>query len=113
MLIHFLKNNCGPKEPYCLTAIYNCTLQQKQVGEKYMGLYTPRQMMNDPVHGHISYNSSLSYPFKLKLVHNLKQSLVQMKAAKGKDKVEHVIRPAKVIPTTLLRLEKPTANLHT
>jgi len=67
-----------------------------------MGLYTLGQMMNDPLYGQISYNSSLSNAFKLKLGHDVKQFLVEMKAATGKDIAEHVIRPVKVIPTSLL-----------
>jgi len=67
-----------------------------------MGLYTPRQMMNDPVYGQISYNSSLSNTFKLKLGHTVKLFLVEMKAATGKDITEHIIRPAKVIPAGLV-----------
>jgi hypothetical protein len=50
-----------------------------------MGLYAPGQMMNDRLSGQISYNSSLSNAFKLKLGHDVKLSLVEMKAATGKD----------------------------
>jgi len=51
-------------------------------------------MMNNPVYDQISYNSCLSNAFKLKLEPNLKQILVEMRAATGKDDVEHVIRLA-------------------
>jgi len=57
-------------------------------------------MMNDSLYGQISFNSSLSNAFKLKLGHNVKLFLVEMKAATGKDIVEHGIRPAKVIPAS-------------
>jgi len=67
-----------------------------------MGLYAPGQMMNDPLYGQISYNSSLSNAFKLKLGHNVQLLLREMKAATGKDIAEHVMRPAKVIPTSLV-----------
>jgi len=67
-----------------------------------MGLYAPGQMMNDPLYGHILFNSSLSNAFKLKLGHDVKLFLVDMKAATGKDNVEHVIRLVKVIPVSLL-----------
>jgi hypothetical protein len=40
-LIDVIKKNCGPKEPYCLTALYKCNLTQEELDEKYMGLYTP------------------------------------------------------------------------
>jgi len=67
-----------------------------------MGSYAPGQMMNDPLYGYISYNSSLSDAFKLKLGRNLKLFSVEMKADTGKDIVEHVIRRGKVIPTFLV-----------
>ena len=66
-----------------------------------MGLYAPGQMMNDPLYGWITYDSSLSNAFKLKLGHNLQLLLVEMNAATGKDIVDHVVRPAKVIPSSL------------
>ena len=101
-LIDFIEKNCGPKEPYCLTALYKRNLTQEELDEEYMGLYKPRQMMNDPVYGQISYNSSLSNTFKLKLGHTVKLFLVEMKAATGKEIAEHVMRPAKVIPASLV-----------
>ena len=67
-----------------------------------MGLYAPGQTMNDRLSGQISYNSSLSNAFKLKLGHDVKLFLVEMKAATGKDIAEHVIRPVKVIPASLV-----------
>jgi len=48
-LSDFIKKNCSPKEPYCLTVLYNCNLTQEELDEEYMGLYTPGQTMNDPV----------------------------------------------------------------
>jgi len=75
---------------------------QEELDEKYMRLYTPGQMMNDPLYGQISYNSSLSHAFKLKLGHNVKLCLVEIKAATGKDIAQHVIRLAKVIPPRLV-----------
>jgi hypothetical protein len=61
--------------------------------KEYMGWYAPGQTMNDRLSGQISYNSSLSNAFKLKLGHNVKLFLVEMKAATGKDIAEHVIWP--------------------
>jgi hypothetical protein len=101
-LIDFIEKNCSPKEPYCLTALYKCNLTQEELDEEYMGLYAPGQMMNDPLYDQISYNSSLSNAFKLKLGHNVNVFLVEMKAATGKDNAEHVMRPAKVIPASLV-----------
>jgi len=66
-----------------------------------MGLYAPGQTMNDRLSGQISYNSSFSNAFKLKLGHDVKLFLVEMKAATGKDIAEHIIRPVKVIPASL------------
>jgi len=101
-LIDFIKQNCSLKEPFCLTVIYKCNLTQEELEEEYMGLYAPGQTMNDRLYGQISYNSSLSNAFKLKLGHNVKLLLVEMEAAKGKDSAEHVIRPVKVIPASLV-----------
>jgi len=102
-LIDFIEKNCSPKEPYCLTALYKCNLTQEELNEEYMELYAPRQMMNDPLCGQISYNSSLSNAFKLKLGHNVNLFLVEMKTATGKKITEHVMRPAKVIPASLFK----------
>jgi hypothetical protein len=101
-LIEFIEKNCGPKEPYCLTGLYKCNLTQEELDEEYMGLYAPGQMMNDPLSGQISYNSSLSNAFKLKLGHAVQLFLIEMKAATGKEIAKHVMRPAKVIPATLV-----------
>jgi hypothetical protein len=70
--------------------------------EEYIGFFPPGQMMNNHLYGHISYNSSLSNAFMLKLGHNVKQCLVEMKATAGKDIVEHIIRLVKVIPASLV-----------
>jgi hypothetical protein len=81
VLIDVIENKCGQKELYCLTALYQCNLTQEELDEEYMGLYTPGQMLNDPLYGQISYNSSLSNAFKLKLGHNVQLFLIEMKAA--------------------------------
>jgi len=99
-LIDFIEENCCPKEPYCLTAIYKCNLTQEEWDEEYMGLDTPGQTMNDPLYGQIQYNCSLGNAFKLKLGHNVRLFLVEIMAAPGKDTVEHIMRPAKVIPAS-------------
>jgi len=101
-LIDFMETNCCPKEPYRLTALYKCNLTQEELDEEYMGLYAPGQM-NNPLYGQISYNSSLSNAFKLKLGHDVKLFLVERKAATGKDIAEHVMRPARVFPTSLFK----------
>jgi len=67
-----------------------------------MGLYAPGQIINDPLYGQISYNSSISNAFKLKVGHNVKLFSVEMNAATGKDIAEHVMKPAKLIPTSLV-----------
>ena len=58
--------------------------------------------MNDPLYDQISYNSSLSNAFMFKLVHNVQLFLIEMKAATGKEIAEHAMRPAKVIPASLV-----------
>ena len=100
-LIDFIEKNYSPKEPYCLTALYKCNLTQEELDEDYMGLYTPGQMMNDSLYDEISYNSSLSNAFKLKLGDNVNLFLVEMTAATGNDIVEHIMRLAKVILASL------------
>ena len=100
-LIDFIKTKCSLKEPYCLTAIYESNSTQEKLHEEYMGLYAPGEIMNDPLYGQISYNSSLSNAFKLKQGHHVKLFLVDMKPVKGKNIVEHVMRPAKVVSASL------------
>ena len=101
-LIDFIVKHCGPNESYCLTVLYKCNFMQEELDEEYMGLYALGQMMNDPLYGQISYNSSLSNAFKLKLGHDVQLFLVEMKAATGKEIAKHVMRPAKVIPASLV-----------
>jgi len=101
-LIDFIERNCGLKETYYLTMIYNCDLTQKELDEAYMRLCAPGQMKNDPLYGQISYNCSFSDAFKLKLGHNVKQFLGEMKAATQNDNGEHIFRPAKVIHASLV-----------
>jgi hypothetical protein len=101
-LIDFIDKNCSPTEPYCMTVLYKCNLTQEELDKEYMELYTLGQLMNDPLYDHISYNSSLSNAIKLKLRHNLNLFLAEMKAATGKDNAENVMRPAKVIPASLV-----------
>lgn len=85
-----------------MTAINKFNLTYKDLEDKYMGLYAPAQIMNDPVHGQISYNSSFSNACKMKVGYNLKTFLVEMNTARGKDIVEHIIRPARVMRGSLL-----------
>jgi len=111
-LIEFIKQNCSPKEPFCLTAIYKCNLRQNELDEEYMGIYTLGQTMNDPLYGQISYKSSLSNAFRLKLGHDVKLVLVDMKAASGEDIAEHVIRLVKVIPASLFPVSCAPLLIH-
>jgi hypothetical protein len=60
-------------------------MTQEALDKEYIWLYTPVQMMNDPSYGNISYNSSLSNDFMLKLEYNVKLLLVEMKTATGKN----------------------------
>jgi len=82
-MIDSIAQNCGPKKSYCLTAICICNLTQEELGEEDTGFYAPRQMMHDPLYGLISYCSSLSHAFKLKLGYNVTLFLVEMKASAG------------------------------
>jgi len=58
-------------------------------------------MMNDPLYDQISYNSSLSNAFQLKLGHDVQLFLVEMKIATGKEIAKHITRPAKLILPSL------------
>jgi hypothetical protein len=100
-LINFIKKICDPKELYSLTALCKCNFTQEELDEEYMALYALGQMMNDPLYGQISYNSSLSNAFKLKLGHDVQLFLVEMKEATGKGNAKQVMRPAKVFPASL------------
>jgi hypothetical protein len=80
-LIDFIEKICVPKEPYCLTACNKRNLAQEEVDKEYMGLYALGQIMNDPLYGQISSNSSHSNAFKLNLGHNVQLFLVKMQAA--------------------------------
>jgi len=70
---------------------------EEELDEEYLGSYAQGQMMNDPPYGQISYNSSLSNAFKLKLGHNVKLLLLEMNAAIIQNSAEHIIRPVNVI----------------
>jgi hypothetical protein len=76
----------------------------EELDEEYIGLYAPGQVINDPLYGQISFNSSLSNSLKLKLGHDVQLFFVVMKAATGKEIAEHVMRPAQVIPTSLVTI---------
>jgi hypothetical protein len=64
--------------------LYKCNLMQEELNKEYMGLYAPGHM-NDPLYSQLSYNSSLSNTSKLKLGHDVRLFLVEMKATTGKD----------------------------
>jgi len=104
-LVDFIDKNGGPKEPYILTLMFKCTLEQDKLEEEYMGIYIHGQMINDAIYGQISYNCCLSNVFKLKLEHSVKIFVVEMKRATGKKIAEHIIRPIKVILLAVLRLD--------
>jgi hypothetical protein len=101
-LVDLIEQNCSPKEPFSLTAIYKCNLTQDEVDQEYMGSYTPGQTMNYRLSGQISYNSSHLNTCKLKLGHNVKLFLVEIKTATWIDIEEHVMRLGKIMPTSLV-----------
>jgi len=104
-LVDFIDKTGRPKEPYILRSMFKCGLEQDELEDEYMGLYTHGQMINNPIYGQISYNCCFSNTFKLKLGHNVKIFRVKMMRATGKETAEHVIRPTKVIPLAILRLD--------
>ena len=68
-----------------------------------MGLYTNEQMIADHIYGQISYYCYLSNVFKLKLGHDAKIVLVEMKQPTGQEIAEHITRPAKGIPASRVK----------
>jgi len=78
-LIDFINKDGRPTEPYILASKFKCTLEQAELHEKYMGLYTNEQMITDHIYGQISYNYYLSNALKLELGHDPKIFLVEMK----------------------------------
>ena len=104
-LVDFIDKNGGPKERYLLKSMFKCTLEQDESEAEYMGIYKHSQMINDSIYGQISYNCCLSNAFKLKLGHNVKIFVLEVKRATGKEIAEQVIRPTKVIPLAGLSLD--------
>jgi len=78
-LIDFINKNRRPKEPYTLTFRFKCTLEKDELDDEYMELHTNGQMITDPIYGQISYNCCLANAFQLKVGHNPKIFLVEIK----------------------------------
>jgi hypothetical protein len=104
-LVDFIDKNGSTKEPYILRSMFKCNLEQDKLEEEYMGIYKHGQMIMDCIYGQISYNCCLSNALKLKVRNNGKIFVVEMMRATGKETAEHVIRPTKVIPLAMLRLD--------
>jgi len=68
-----------------------------------MELSTHGHMIDDPIHGQIPYNYSLSNAFKLILEHNFRIFLVEMRIATAEESAEHIIKLANVIPTVRVK----------
>jgi len=88
------------KQPYHLTAIVESIMTQDVLDEVYMQSYASRQLMYCPIYGQISFNCCVSNVFILKLGYNLKQLMLEKKAATGNDIVEYESRQHKVITTS-------------
>lgn len=78
-LIDFIHSNARMIEPYIQTLMCKCTLEQDNLDDEYKRLYTHRKMMNEPIHGQILYNCCVLNSCKVKLGHNPKIYLVEMK----------------------------------
>jgi len=102
-LIDLINKNGRPTEPYIPTSRFKCTLEQAELDEEYLGLYTNEQIIMDPINDQISYNFCLSNAFKLKPGHDPKIFLVKMMRTRGQEIAEHMIRPAKVIPASRVK----------
>jgi hypothetical protein len=103
--VDFVDKNGGPKESYILKLMFKCTLEHDELEAEFMGIYKHGQIMNNSIYGQISYNCCLSNAFKLKLGHNVMIFVIEMMRATGKETAEYVIRPTKVIPLAVLRLD--------
>jgi len=68
-----------------------------------MGSYINGQIIIYPMYGQISYSCCLSKAVKLKLGHNPKIFLVIIMRLTEKEIAEHVMRPTKVIPASLVK----------
>ena len=66
-LIDFIDKNRSLKDPYIMSAMFMCTLEQAEFEEEYMRIYTNRQMIMDPIYGQILYYCCLPNASKLKL----------------------------------------------
>jgi hypothetical protein len=62
-LVDFIDKNGGPKQPYIITSIVKCTLEQDELDEENMGIYQHGEMINDAIYGQISYNCCHSDAF--------------------------------------------------
>jgi hypothetical protein len=71
-LVDLSNKHCGLKEPYILTSMFQCTLEQEDLEAENMGFYLHRQMINGPIYSLISYNYCLSNAFRLSLGPNVK-----------------------------------------
>jgi len=60
-------------------------LEEDKLDKEYTGLFADGQMMNNPIYGQTSYNCCPSNAFKLKLGHNLKIFLVEMRSDREED----------------------------
>jgi hypothetical protein len=69
-LIDFIDKNGGPKKSYIMTSMFTRTLEQDELDEEYMGIYTNGEMIVDPISDQILYTCCLSKAFQLKLGQN-------------------------------------------
>ena len=105
-MVDFIDKHGSPKEPYILASMFECTFEQDELEDEYMGIYTHGQMVNNPIYGQISYNCCLSNAFKLKLGHNVKIFVAEMMRATGKEIAKHVMRPTKVIRASCVKARR-------
>ena len=102
-LIDFVKKNRGLKEPSVSTSMFKCNLEQDELDEEYMGLYTHGQMLIVPIYVQIEYNYCDSYAFKFELGCNLEILLIEMRRVTGQEIAEPVIWQAKEVPASRVK----------
>jgi hypothetical protein len=67
MFICVINKNRDQKELYILTVIFKCISEQNKLDKEYLELFTPGQMIIDPIYGHIMCSWCHSDVLKLKL----------------------------------------------
>jgi len=102
-LIDFIDINGVPKEPYIMTSMFKCTLEQANLEGEYMELYPKGANDNGSYIWPDLYNCCLPNAVMLKLGQNPKIYLVKLTRATEQQIAKYVIRPSMVIPASCVK----------